>query len=109
MDAQDMILDEITRKQLIWYGHVERMDPTCLPKVMIHWEPKGRKKRGHPWRTWKDGMYTAMKERDEWANGTEGNGVWQPEGIVRCCKPAQYNINTNITFCIAFGIIRGFI
>jgi hypothetical protein len=23
MDAQDMILDNITRKQLIWYGHVE--------------------------------------------------------------------------------------
>jgi len=31
MDAQD-ILDEITRKQLIWYGHVERTDPTRLPK-----------------------------------------------------------------------------
>jgi len=28
MDAQDMILDEITRKQLIWYGHFERMDLT---------------------------------------------------------------------------------
>jgi len=28
MDAQDMILDDINRKQLIWYGHVERMDPT---------------------------------------------------------------------------------
>ena len=28
MNAQDTILDEITRKQLIWYGHVERMDPT---------------------------------------------------------------------------------
>jgi hypothetical protein len=28
MDAQDMILDDITRKQLIWYGHVKRMDPT---------------------------------------------------------------------------------
>jgi hypothetical protein len=27
MDAQD-ILDEITKKQLIWYGHVVRMDPT---------------------------------------------------------------------------------
>jgi len=24
MDAQDMILNDITRKQLIWYGHVER-------------------------------------------------------------------------------------
>jgi hypothetical protein len=28
MDAQDMILDDITRKRLIWYGHVERRDPT---------------------------------------------------------------------------------
>jgi len=28
MDAQDIILDDITRKQLIWYGYVERMDPT---------------------------------------------------------------------------------
>jgi len=26
-DAQDMILADTTRKQLIWYGHVERMDP----------------------------------------------------------------------------------
>jgi hypothetical protein len=38
-----MILDEITQKQLIWYGHVERMDPTLLPE-MIHWEPEGWKK-----------------------------------------------------------------
>ena len=28
MNKQDTILDEITGKQLIWYGHVERMDPT---------------------------------------------------------------------------------
>jgi len=33
MDAQDMILDDITRKQLIWYGHDERMDPTRLQKL----------------------------------------------------------------------------
>jgi hypothetical protein len=64
MDAQDMILDEITRKQLIWYGHVKRMEPTCLPKIMIHWGPEGRKKRGRPQRTWKEGMYTVMNERD---------------------------------------------
>ena len=43
MDAQDMILDDITRRQLIWYGHVERMDPTRLPKIVIHWKPEGRK------------------------------------------------------------------
>jgi len=62
MDAQDMILDDITRKQLIWYGHVERMDPTRLPKIMIHWKPKGRKKRGRPRRTWKDGIYRMSQE-----------------------------------------------
>jgi len=64
MDAQDMILDDITRKQLIWYGHVERMDPTPLPKIMSHQKPEGRKKRGRPRRTWKGGICTAMNERD---------------------------------------------
>ena len=64
MDAQDMILDDITRKQLIWYGHVDRMDPTQLPKIMTHWKPEGRKTRGRPWRIWKDGIYTAINERD---------------------------------------------
>jgi len=60
MDAQDIILDDITRKQLIWHGLVERMDPTRLSKIMIYWKPEGRKKRGRPRRTWKDGVYTAM-------------------------------------------------
>jgi hypothetical protein len=39
MYAQDTILDEITRKQLIWYGHIERMDRMRLPKIMINWKP----------------------------------------------------------------------
>jgi len=42
------------------------------PKIMIHWKPEGRKKRGRPWRTWKYGIYTAMNGRDlrmgEWNN-----------------------------------------
>ena len=33
MSAQDAILGEITRKYLIWHGHVERMVPTRLPKL----------------------------------------------------------------------------
>jgi hypothetical protein len=57
MDAPDKILDETAGKQLIWYGHVERMDRTRLPKIMINWKLEGRKKRGRPRRTWKDGIY----------------------------------------------------
>ena len=45
MDAQDMILDDITRKQFIWYGHVERMEPTRLPRIMIYWKAEGRKQQ----------------------------------------------------------------
>ena len=67
-----MILDEITRKQLIWYGHSERLDPTRLSNTMINCKPEGRKKRGRPRRTWKDGIHTAMSERylrtGEWNN-----------------------------------------
>jgi hypothetical protein len=72
MDALDMIIDNIARKQLIWYGHVERMDPARLPKIVIHW-----KKRGRPRRTWKDGIYTAINERDlrmgEWNSRRQWN------------------------------------
>jgi hypothetical protein len=35
MGAQDMILDDVTRKQLIWYGHVEKIDPTRLPRIIL--------------------------------------------------------------------------
>jgi hypothetical protein len=63
MDAQDVILGYITRKQLICYGHVERMDPVRLPKIMINWKPEGREKRGRPRRKWKDGIYTAVSGR----------------------------------------------
>jgi hypothetical protein len=77
MDAPDTILDEITRKQLIWYGHVERMDPTRLPKITINWKLEGRKKRGRPRRAWKDGIYTAINERDlrmgDWNNRRQWN------------------------------------
>jgi hypothetical protein len=60
-----------------WYGHVKRMDPTRLPKIMINWKPEGRKKRGRPRRTWKDGIYTAISDRDlrmgEWNNRRQWN------------------------------------
>jgi hypothetical protein len=77
LDAPDTILDEITRKQVIWYGHVERIDRTRLTKIMINWKPEGRKQGGRPRRTWKDRIYTAMRERrirmGEWNNGRQWN------------------------------------
>ena len=75
MDVPDTILDD--SKKLIWYGHVERMDPMRLPKIMINWKPEGKKIRGRPRRTWKDTLYTAISERSlrmgEWNNRRQWN------------------------------------
>ena len=79
MKEQGTILDEITRKQIIWYGHVERMDPTRVPKILINWKPEGRKKRGSPRRSCKDGIYTAMNERDPRAGEWNDRRQWNVE------------------------------
>jgi hypothetical protein len=77
MDAPDTILDDITQKQLIWYGNVERIEQMQLPKIMNNWKPEGRRKRGRLRRTWKDGVYTAMSGRGlrmgEWNNRSQRN------------------------------------
>jgi len=53
------------------------MGPKRLSKIMTYWKPEGRKKRGRPWRTWKDGICTAMNGRDlrmgEWNNRRQWN------------------------------------
>ena len=56
---------------------------------MFNWKHEGRKKRGRPRRTCKDGIYTAISERDlrkgEWNN--RGDGVWKSEGVAEVLKP----------------------
>jgi hypothetical protein len=79
MNTEDTMLDEITRKQLIWYGHLERRDITRLPKVMIDWKPEGREKRGRPRRTSKNGICTEMSERDLRMGGWNNRGQWNME------------------------------
>ena len=71
MNAQVAILDEITRKQLTWYGHVERMDPTRLPKMMINWKPEGRKNEAVPDELGKMG-YVERLVRERWDIYSDG-------------------------------------
>ena len=46
-------------------------------KITINWKPEGRKNRGRPRRTFRDGIYTAMGERDlrmgEWNSRRQWN------------------------------------
>ena len=79
MDAQDTVLDDVIRKQLIWCGHVDRMNRMRLTKIMINWKTEGWKKRGRPRKTCKDGIYTAMSGRDLRIGGWNNRRQWSVE------------------------------
>jgi hypothetical protein len=60
MDIKNTILDNIWPIQLLWYGHLQRMDEYCLK--IFNWILTGRGKRGRPKTRWKEGVLRAMEE-----------------------------------------------
>ena len=54
--------DIIERKRLQWYGHVKRMQEERLPKLIMEWIPEERRKRGHPRKTWMEGVQAVMEK-----------------------------------------------
>jgi uncharacterized membrane protein YqiK len=58
----------------VWYGHVKRTQEERLPKLIMEWITGERRKRGHPRKTWMEGVRAAMKtkhlrvESDQWLN-----------------------------------------
>lgn len=77
MDVKKTILDEIEQRQLIWYGHVERMADERLPKQILKWTPTERKKRGRPKTTWIAGINRAMSERNLLPGDWEDRKRWK--------------------------------
>lgn len=61
---EETIMEEIQRKQLVWYGHVNRMGDDRLPRMVMNWRPTERRKRGRPRETWLKGITRAMSLRE---------------------------------------------
>jgi hypothetical protein len=38
----------VEEKQLVWYGHLQRMSEERWPKKIWEWTPLGRRRRGRP-------------------------------------------------------------
>ena len=38
-----MVVGEIKNRQLMWYGNVQKMSETQIPKQVINWKPSGNK------------------------------------------------------------------
>ena len=69
------IIDIIEQKRLQWYGHVKRMPEGRIPKLIMDWIPRERRKRGSPRKTWIEGVQAGMTTRnlesDQWRNREE--------------------------------------
>lgn len=77
MGIEGTIINDIESKQLVWYGHVRRMDETRLPKKVMEWVPSARRKRGRPRKTWKEGVSKAMSARDLREGQWEDRRSWK--------------------------------
>ena len=58
------IVDIIEEKGLHWYGHVKRMAEERIPKLIMNWIPRERRKRGHPRKMSLEGVQAAMTTRN---------------------------------------------
>jgi hypothetical protein len=69
------IIDIIEQKRLQWYGHVKRMPEERIPKLIVDWIPRERRKRGLPRKTWMEGVQAAMTTgnlgSEQWRNKEE--------------------------------------
>ena len=69
------IIDIIEQKRLQWYGHIKRMPKERIPKLIMDLIPRERRKRGHPRKTWMEGVQATMTTRnlepDQWRNREE--------------------------------------
>ena len=64
MGMERDIVDEVQRKQLIWYGHMCRMDEERISNRVLQWTPPEKRKRGRPRRGWMDDVHEAMHSRN---------------------------------------------
>jgi hypothetical protein len=58
------IIDIIQKKRLQWYCHVKRITEVRIPKLIMEWIPEERRKRGHPRKTWMEGVQAVMTARN---------------------------------------------
>ena len=79
MKVEHTLVEDIQTKQLVWYGHLQRMEDDRLPKKVLKWTPTGRRRRGRPRKGWIEGVEKEMERcgipHDLWNN----RGEWRLE------------------------------
>ena len=62
--------ERIESGQLLWYGHVMRMEEKRWPKKALTYTPQNRKRKGRLTTQWRTGIRKSMRDRatedDDW-------------------------------------------
>ena len=72
-----MGVDEVQRKQLVWYGHTCRMDEERIPNRVLQWTPPEKWRRGSPRRCWMDDVNEAMPSRNLNEEDSQNRERWR--------------------------------
>uniref|UniRef100_A0AAR5PEF9 Uncharacterized protein n=1 Tax=Dendroctonus ponderosae TaxID=77166 RepID=A0AAR5PEF9_DENPD len=64
MGITHSITDVIKNKQLILYGHIQRMQEPRNPKQVMNWQPRERRRPGIPRKSWRDGINRELRDRE---------------------------------------------
>jgi hypothetical protein len=89
MRVDGNIVEDIWKKQLIWYGHIKRMDEEHLPKQLLEWHAEGRRHRGSARTTWKEDIMMAVAERTLQEGEWFGRERWKTLGTGRHWRMLQ--------------------
>ncbi|XP_072041050.1 uncharacterized protein [Amphiura filiformis] len=54
LDMEFTILDRISTKRLRYFGHIQRMPPSCFPKLALEAHIHGKRPSGRPPKRWSD-------------------------------------------------------
>ena len=84
MNVTRSLLDDIKKKQLQCYGHVQRMEEGRLPKEVMKGRPPGRRKRGRPKLTLAEGIRGLMGEKGLMEEDWNDRGNWRKKMWKHC-------------------------
>ncbi|XP_044757686.1 uncharacterized protein LOC123315839 [Coccinella septempunctata] len=75
LQAKETVMDRIEIRSLRWFGHLKRMPEYRWPRRL--WVPPGRRKRGRPRRSWNEGVYQSMEQRQLNVELTQDREAWR--------------------------------
>jgi hypothetical protein len=108
MQAEETVLDRTEIRKLRWFGHLMRIPEERWPAKIHSWIPVGKKKRGQPRHSWRDGVTEAMEE-GRWGKkmprtGYFGEENWEGGGLlykpIYIYTPPQF-VTHNFVFPLA--------